>query len=225
MKISQISIRLLVFIMFSKCLFGYSQTSYNTSINGRVIDAKTRAPLHFVSVFLDNTTIGTVTDNKGIYNILTSKTAFKITFSFLGYESESRIVTPGKTQVINVELSSTAVELGEVHVKATKNNYSNKNNPSVDLIEKVIKHKTANRKESLEYYNCEKYEKIVFALSNLSDNFENLKTFSKFHFIFNNVDSSRIDGKDDLPMFIKEKQSSWYYRKNPMAEKEIIHGE
>jgi len=211
--------------MFSKCLFGYSQTSYNTSINGRVIDAKTRAPLHFVSVFLDNTTIGTVTDGKGTYNILTSKTAFKITFSFLGYESESRIVTPGKTQVINVELSSTAVELGEVHVKATKNNYSNKNNPSVDLIEKVIRHKTANRKESLEFYNYEKYEKIVFALSNLSDKFEDLKTFSKFHFIFNNVDSSRIDRKDDLPIFIKEKQSSCYYRKNPKAEKEITHGE
>lgn len=211
--------------MLSKCLFVYSQSSYNTSISGKVIDAKTRAPLPFVSVILDNTTVGTVTDNKGMYSILTSKTAYKITYSFVGYESESRIVTPGRTQVINAELSNTSVELGEVQVKATKKNYSNKNNSSVELIEKVIKHKTANRKESLDYYNYEKYEKIVFALSNISDKFERSPLFSNFHFIFDNVDSSRIDGKDDLPLFIKEKQSSCFYRKTPKAEKEIIHGE
>ena len=148
-----------------------------------------------------------------MYSILTSKTAYKITFSFVGYESESRIVTPGKTQVINVELSNSSVELGEVQVKATKKNYSNKNNPAVELIEKVIKHKSANRKESLDYYNYEKYEKIVFALSNISDKFERSPLFSNFHFIFNNVDSSRIDGKDDLPLFIKEKQSSLFLQK------------
>ena len=62
-------------------------------------------------------------------------------------------------------------------------------------------------------------------MSNISDKFENLRTFSKFHFIFDNVDSSRIDGKDDLPMFIKEKQSSCFFRRNPKAEKEIIHAE
>ena len=225
MEILKISKWLLLIIFLANCLIGYSQTNFNTSISGHVVDAKTRASLPFVSVILENTSVGTVTNNKGMYSILTSKTAYKITFSFLGYESESRIITPGKTQVINVELSSTAVELGEVQVKASKKNYSNKNNPSVELIEKVIKHKASNRKESLEYYNYEKYEKIVFALSNISDKFENLRTFSKFHFIFDNVDSSRIDGKDDLPMFIKEKQSSCFFRKNPKAEKEIIHAE
>lgn len=225
MKISKISSWLIVIIILSNCLSGYSQANYNTSISGKVIDAKTRAPLPFVSVILENTTAGTVTDKKGEYSILTSKTAYRITFSFIGYDSESRIVSPGKTQVINVELSSTSVELAEVKVKAGKKNYSNKNNPSVELIEKVIKHKSANRKESLDYYNYEKYEKIVFALSNVSYKFENLQVFSKFHFIFNNVDSSRIDGKVNLPLFVKETQSSWFYRKNPKAEKEIIHGE
>jgi hypothetical protein len=225
MKKYQILSWLLVVILLSKCLFGFSQTIYITSISGRVIDAKTRTPIPFASAILENTTVGTVTDDKGMYSILTGKTAYKITFSFLGYKSESVIVTPGKVQVINVELSSSSVELGEVQVKATRKSYSNKNNPSVDLIEKVIKHKTTNRKENLDYYNYEKYEKIVFELSNVSDKFEQSRLFSKFHFIFDNVDSSRIDGKDNIPLFIKEIQSGCFYRQNPKAEKEIIHGE
>ena len=104
-----------------------------------------------MSVALENTTTGTVTDIKGYYNIVTIATSYKIKFSFVGYEPESRIIYPGKTQTINIELNPSAIELGEVVVKPEKKPYKNKDNPAVELIEKVIDNKDINRMEGLDY--------------------------------------------------------------------------
>lgn len=214
-----------VIILIISAVKSYSQVSINTIIEGQVKDSKTQEVFPYVSVILENTTVGTLTDSNGRYKIVTSKTAYKIRFSFVGYETESRIVTPGKTQTINVQLMNSSIQLGEVLVKPQKQVYRNKNNPAVELIEKVINHKEFNRKENLDYFNYEKYEKIVFSLSNISDKFKQFPTFRKFNFIFNNVDTSRIDGKQNLPIFIKETESDYNFRKNPRSVKEIIKAE
>jgi hypothetical protein len=202
-----------------------SQVSYNTTISGRVTDSKTGEAIPYASVMLENTGVGTRTNDKGYYKIVTGKTAYKITFSFLGYTAESRVVSPGRSQVIDAGLTSSSVELSEVRVTATGRKYTNRDNPAVELINKVIEHKAHNRKENLEFYSYDKYEKVVFSLSNLSDKFEQLRTFRKYNFIFENADTSRIPGKDDLPLYIKEESSSQYFRKKPESQKEIIHGE
>jgi hypothetical protein len=203
----------------------FSQISNNTIIRGSVIDAKTREPIPYANVALENTTVGTLTDLKGNYSITTVATSYRVKFSFVGYETESRIIYPGKTQTINVELNPSAIELGEVVVKAAKKPYKNKDNPAVELIGKVIDNKDKNRMEGLDYYNFSKYEKIVFSLSNLPEGFKQPKSFSKFQFVLDNVDSSRQDGRKNIPMFIKEIQSDYYFRKDPRADKEIIRAE
>lgn len=203
----------------------YSQISSNTIIKGSVIDAETREPLPFVYVTLENTSTGTVTDISGVYNIVTTATSYTVKFSCIGYEKESRIITPGKTQIINIELKLSAVELNEVVVKPAKRNYSNKNNPAVDLIGKVIENKGLNRIEGQDYFKYTRYEKIVLSLSNLQEDFAQSKTFSILQSLLENVDTSRLDGRKNIPVYIKEAQSDFYYRKNPMSNKEIIKAE
>jgi hypothetical protein len=216
---------LIVIIGTASFTDSYCQANLNTTVEGLVKDLKTREVLPYVSVLLDNTTVGTLTDINGRYKIVTSKTSYRISFSFMGYETESRIITPGITQIINVELINSSIELGEVLVKPNKQVYRNKNNPAVDLIVKVIQHKGLNRKESLDFFTYEKYEKLVFALSNIGEKFKHLSTFRKFDFIFNNVDTSLIDGKQNLPVFIKETVSTYNFRKNPRSDKEVIKAE
>ena len=225
MKRSLLSYLLMSLMGLGCTTISFSQNIYNTIISGHVTDAKTREPIPFTTVSLENTDVGTRTNEKGYYKIVTGKTSYKVTFSFLGYTPESRVVSPGKAQVIDVELTGTSVELSEVQVKASRRKYTNRNNPAVELISKVIGNKSLNRKENLEYFNYDKYEKVVFSLSNIGNRFEQLKTFRKFNFIFENVDTSRIAGKDDLPLYIKEKESSCFFRKDPKAKKEVIHGE
>ena len=70
--------------------------------------------------------------------------------------------------------------------------------------------------------NYEKYDKTQFALSNLTEEFKNRKFLKKFKFIFNNVDTTKLNGKEILPLYLKETLSDYYFRKSPKASCEVI---
>lgn len=202
-----------------------SQPQAKTIIRGTVTDANTGEPLSFVSVILKGTTVGTITDSKGTYNIETSSNASEIRFSFIGYEAESHNIKPGTEQVINVRLKLSSISLDEVTIKPKRKAYRNKGNPAVELIEKVISRKDLNRRESFSYLQYRKYEKILLALSNVSEGFKDSQLFRDFSFIFENMDTTRRIGNDVLPLYIKEGLSEHYYRQEPQASKEIILAE
>src|SRR5450759_1166015 len=142
---------LLIFTLLSSFQYSYSQKSDNTIVSGLVVDAKTGQPLTGTNVFFEKTTIGTITDNHGKYRIETLIPSDKIVFSFIGYETESRIVSKGVDQTINISLKLSSITLDEVKVNPGKKSYKNKNNPAVELIQKVIDNKDLNRKEKYDY--------------------------------------------------------------------------
>src|SRR5450759_5455629 len=214
-----------ILYLFSANLDSFSQNSDKTIINGTVIDAKTGVPLTGTSVILAKTTVGTVTDKDGKYSIETSVKSDTILFSFIGYETESRSISKGAKQTIDVRLKLSAIALNEVIVNRGKKSYKNKNNPAVDLIEKVIDKKDANREEKYDYLEYKKYEKLQFALSNVTEKFKKGKVFGKFRFVFENIDTTKRIGNNVLPLYIKEAISDHYYRKNPEATKEIVRDE
>jgi hypothetical protein len=203
----------------------YSQSISNTKITGTVSDSKTGDTLPFATVVLENTSVGTLADINGNYSIVTTATSYKIIFSFVGYETGSQVVFPGKTQVVNIKLNPTAFDLNEVVVKPSKQSYRNKGNPAVELIDKVIENKGANRMDDLDFYKYNKYEKIAFSINNLKKDFAQSKVFNKFPILLDNIDTSMADGKKSIPIFIKETQSDFYYRKSPKSEKEIVKAE
>jgi hypothetical protein len=213
-------------LFFFTALFAFpdsfSQIPDKTVINGIVSDAKTGFPLTGTSVFLEGTTVGTVTDKEGKYRIETVIPADKILFSFIGYETESRSISKAVGQTINIRLRLSSITLDEVIVNPGKRNYKNKNNPAVELIDKVINNKESNRKEKYDYLEYKQYEKIQFALSNITEKFKNGNLFGKFKFVFDNIDTTKRIGNSILPLYIKEEISDHFYRKDPLATKEII---
>jgi hypothetical protein len=211
--------------LFLNSLNIFSQTSSRTIIKGTVTDANTGEPVPYVSIILKGTTVGTLTDYSGKYTIETTVKASEILFSFLGYEPETRSIKTGVEQVINISLHLSSIKLSEVTIKPQREEYRNKGNPAVELIEKVISHKDSNRQESYNFLEYEKYEKIELAISNVSENFEKSSLFSKYSFIFNNIDTTKRIANDVLPIFLKETISDHYYRKEPEAEKDIILAE
>ncbi len=215
----------LIFSLFSANLDSFSQNSDKTVINGTVTDAKTGVPLTGTSVILVKTTVGTITDKDGKYHIETSVKADTILFSFIGYETESRSISRSVNQTIDVRLRLSAIALNEVIVNRGKTTYKNKNNPAVALIEKVIDHKNSNREEKYDYLQYKKYEKLQFALSNVTEKFKKNNLFGKFTFIFDNIDTTKRIGNNVLPLYIKEAISDHYYRKEPEATKEIVRDE
>ncbi|MEM8906664.1 MAG: DUF5686 family protein, partial [Bacteroidota bacterium] len=111
-----------------------------------------------------------------------------------------------------------------VTVKAKKGRYRKKNNPAVELIRKVIKNKKKNRLESFDYYEYDKYEKVELDINNLTDKFRNRKFFKKVGFIFDYVDTSEINNKPFLPVYIQETNGKVYFRKSPGSTKEFRDG-
>jgi hypothetical protein len=210
----------LLFLLF--CLNSFSQKPGNTVIKGSVTDSKTGEPVPFASVIMKGTTVGTRTDSNGKYIIETNNQAGVVEFSFIGYQSESRKITPGKEQTLNVHLNLSVIELDEVMVKPQRVNYRNKNNPAVELIEKVIEKKEFNRPESYQSLEYNKYEKIQFAISNIDEKTFKGNKLEKYRFAFENVDTTKRIGNKILPVLIMESLSDQYFKKDPVETKEII---
>jgi hypothetical protein len=158
------------------CFNSFSQVSEKTVIKGSVLDALTGIPIPYASVFLKGTTVGTLTDINGKYVIESNLPADTISFSFIGYKAESRGIKKGIEQTVDVRMILTSITLDEVIVKAKKKDYKNKNNPAVELIDKVVAKKDENRPEAYNYLEYRTYEKIQLAFSNGAQNFKNSTT-------------------------------------------------
>jgi hypothetical protein len=198
----------------------------NTVVSGIVTDAATKKPLSFITVSFTGTTIGVNTDAEGKYSIGTNKPVKQLKVAFLGYKNAYFNVTPGATQVINVKLAPVAEELSEVVVKSGKKpKYRNKDNPAVELIRKVIEKKEKNRPQSYAYVQYKEYDKMQFSIANVSSTLSDKKFFRKYKFVIDNRDSTTVPGKSLLPIFLDEKLSQYYYRKDPEKEKIITLGQ
>ena len=118
--------------------------SQNLVIQGIVRDSITNEPLPYVSILLKGTTIGTTTGIDGDFYLTTSAKAHEVEVSYLGYETKTLKVTPGRKFKFTVELRPTSIDLTEVIVKPKKEKYSKKENPAVIFVRKVIERREAN---------------------------------------------------------------------------------
>ncbi|MDR3286621.1 MAG: DUF5686 and carboxypeptidase regulatory-like domain-containing protein, partial [Prevotellaceae bacterium] len=187
-----------------------------------VIDAVTGEDMPFVNIVFNSKNIGTATDLKGKFQLETLWASDEINISFIGYKTQTLKVEKGKKNKYEILLVPDAISLDEVIVRPKRVRYRKKDNPAVELMQKVIENKKHNRIEAHDYYEYESYEKLEFALNNIKPEMKNKKALRNFQFMFNYVDTSELNGKPYLPIFIKETVSDKYYRKSPETLREII---
>jgi hypothetical protein len=203
--------------------FAFASKAQQTVVNGTVTDATTKETLPYVSFIITGTEKGGRTDADGQYSITISDNHTQVKFSYVGYKSVVKTITPGKTQTINVQLQSETMQMDEVVITAGKRpKYKNKDNPAVELIRQVIANKSKNRMDHYDFVEYKKYERMMFSMSNLSDKFKNKRIFRNYKFLFQEQDSTKIGGKTTLPVFQQEKLSNNYFRKSPEKLKTIV---
>ncbi|MFD1467109.1 DUF5686 family protein [Hymenobacter caeli] len=196
-----------------------------TTIEGVVMDAKTKEKLPYVTVAVPQAGVGANTDLDGHYTLRVPAPYTSVVFNYLGYRTVTKTIVAGVPQELNVQLTPTAALLNEVVVKGQKQpRYRNKENPAVALIRQVIDNKEKNRPESYDYVEYDKYEKMTFAFSNLSEKFKNKKIFRNYQFLFEKQDSTAAGGVNILPVYMEEKLAREYYRKNPEKRKTVALG-
>ncbi len=95
--------------------FGFSQTN----INGNVVD-QNNEPIPGANIVIVGTTIGTVTDFDGNFNLATSEVPpFKIEISSIGYTSATEAIT-GNNQTLTISLNESQTFLDEVVISASR---------------------------------------------------------------------------------------------------------
>ena len=140
-----------ILLLFLVSFTGFAQ------IKGVITDTKNQ-PLSRVSVYIQNTYIGTSSNDLGQYEIGFKKTE-KITLVFqsIGYQTKKVVVTPNSFPFVeNVQLESEDLQLTEVKINA-------KENPAVAVIKKAI----ANRKQNSEKtskFTADFYSRGIFKI-------------------------------------------------------------
>jgi hypothetical protein len=203
-------------LIFGILLFPNFACAQVTKINGKIIDQKTGEALPFVNVVLQGTNIGSHTDMEGNYHIETSFPTDTLIASFVGYITKKRPILKGQKQTINFEFSTNNTQLMEIVVRPGED-------PAEVLLRKILANKAQNSKNKIPYYQYECYNKIEIDLNNFKT--EKLKKnpfFKPFSFVFDNVDTSKLNGKIFLPAILSESVSDVFHRGNPKAEHEVI---
>ena len=195
----------------------------STTVHGKVQDARTNETLPYATVQAVEATLGTRTDLDGNFLLELPQNVGQIRVAYVGYKTETVTIRPGEPNEIVVRLSDASVVLNEVEIRPQK--YRRKNNPAVDLIGQVLAHKDQNRRQGLDYYSYEAYEKLQLDINNVTEKFRNRRSLKKFQFIFENADTNQVNGKVALPVYLRERLLNVVYRKEPQAEKEFVTAE
>ncbi|MGO3182225.1 MAG: DUF5686 and carboxypeptidase regulatory-like domain-containing protein [Aequorivita sp.] len=120
-------------------LFLFISSSISAQIVGKVTNTEGQ-PLPYVNIYLQNSYVGTTTNDDGNYSLnVSEKTELEVTFQFLGYKTQTKRVTPASFPfILNASLEEESTSLDEVVV-----------NTSEDPAYRIIRETIAQRKENL----------------------------------------------------------------------------
>jgi len=200
----------LFFLMLS--LSSFAQL---TKIRGNVKDAQTGEPIPFVNIYFLGTTQGVMSDFKGNFFIESKSHTDTLVASFLGFEPQKIFVQKGIFQNIYFELKQNSIYLSEVIIKP-------KENPAEIILKKIIARKPFNNPDKYQALQYELYSKIQIDINNIGDEFKEKRNLKDFQFLYNYVDTSTVNGKTYLPIFLSESLSDVYTREGPKGYVEIV---
>ncbi|MFV0541046.1 MAG: DUF5686 family protein [Aestuariibaculum sp.] len=210
-------IRLLILFFFFGIFFATSQTK----VSGHVFDEFDQ-PVPFANVLFKNSTEGTITNENGRFYLESGETWPELTISFMGYETLNVVLDKKVNFDLKFILKEEAAQLDQVFIVSGKQ--SKKNNPAIDILRKIWKHKRKNGLYKYNQYKYNKYEKVEFDLNTVDSSLIKSKLFKGMEFVFNQVDTSNVTGKTYLPIFINEAVSTIYGDNRLNKEKEVLNG-
>ncbi|RQO31442.1 hypothetical protein DBR32_05630 [Taibaiella sp. KBW10] len=99
------------------CILFVWPAAWGKTVTGRVIDQATQVPISACAVYINNTTIGTTTDEKGYFTLSYAQPLpVNLVFQSLGYELKSMNLKEEPLEPLQVVLQVRTEELSEVNV-------------------------------------------------------------------------------------------------------------
>jgi hypothetical protein len=113
---------ILSFILFFIVHISYAQTSKGT-LTGKITD-ENGLNLAYVSIFLEGTGFGTVTNEQGIYFIKIPVGSYNAKFESIGYldKTENVLISENNTTTLDLQMKEDYKLLGEIVISGVKVN-------------------------------------------------------------------------------------------------------
>lgn len=146
-----------------KSIFSFIFIFFNLISNAQVkgiVSDENGNPLPFVNIYIENTYIGTTSNEKGQYELqVQNKEQVTVIFQYLGYKTQKQILNITQfPYFLDVKLKEENYSLQEVVI-------SSKENPAIPIIRKAIAAKTVNSDKTGKF-TADFYSKGIFKLKN-----------------------------------------------------------
>lgn len=210
-------IALLIVILFSHTY----TVAQNVVFKGKVMDSVNGDPLPYASISVNGTTVGTSTDMDGNFELVIPLQEGTVEISYLGYDTYSTAISDKLAGYYTIKLVPNGISLSEVVVKPGKEKYRNKDNPAVDFVKKVIENRDATSPLNHDYFQYDRYEKMLFAMDDYQPKENKKGKKNKFEFVNEFVDTLDA-GTTILPVCEKERIEKVFYRKSPHSLKHLV---
>ncbi len=228
-----IRLRNILLTCFSLILFqaAFSQT---VEIRGNVHDSISGRPLSNVSILAGRKTLQpkAISDSAGNFHFRADQSNLILQFSLSGFNTVTLSLQGKSIHGLNILMAPGYENLAAVSVTGSTKRYTNKNNPAVELIREVIAHKDRNDLGAYAGASFQQYQKMVMYLDKFPDWISHSRFLKKYSFVFDNKDSSKVDGKTLTPFYVEETVSNNYLRNDPheinsvpFAQKKVDYGE
>jgi hypothetical protein len=145
--------KLILVVSFLYSFYSYSQ------IRGTITD-ETGLPLPFVNIYIENTYIGTTSNEKGHYELnVQNREQVAIIFQYLGYKTQKHIITiPKFPHYFDVKLKEENYNLQEVVLSSNEN-------PANGIIRNAIGNRKQNSMKTARF-TADFYSRGIFRLKN-----------------------------------------------------------
>jgi hypothetical protein len=212
-----------IVLFWTAVLLFQTVTGQRLTVTGTVVDSTSRLPVMGVTVGIAGAHKAVVADSKGRFHISVDSAGQRLLVSAVGYQDLEVGADIAKHMVIGLEKNFTDLQV--VVIKGHRGKYRNKNNPAVELIRKVIANKPQNGPGADNFTSYQEYEKVRLLLDKVPRILVDNILIKKYHFLFDNKDSTIVPGKTLVPVYIQEVYSNKYRRKHPSSEKKVIVGQ
>ncbi|HVS96636.1 MAG TPA: DUF5686 family protein, partial [Puia sp.] len=203
---------------------GFRGQAQEVVLRGQVRDSASKTALANASISVKGLKGGARSNNEGRFHIPVTQGRVTVVVSMVGYMTETLRLDSVPDYEVVIPLQHQVRELQKAVVRNKKQRYRNKGNPAVELIRQVIDHKNQNRMEAYSFATYQKYEKLVVSVDKVNSKITGNKLLRPYHFLVENSDTTKLEGRRLSPVYLEETYSQNYYRKNPEKTKSVITG-
>ncbi|MDC1162422.1 DUF5686 family protein [Tenacibaculum sp.] len=201
-------------IFISFCAFS------QVSISGKVVDENNN-PIPYVNILFKNTTIGTTTDDNGLFNLRNNNKYASVLVSSLGFVNKVINLKKKNLKNLNIILKEEESVLEEIIiVKKPKKRLRKRENPAYRILKEIWKNKKKNGVKQTKTYQYEKYTSEELGFGNMDSVFLKKVLSKKYDKLIDITSLNYENNTYSVPIELVEKSEKIYG--NNLLEKERV---